>query len=116
DTVQRASDLAGGTCIGLLLLALTTQPALSAADGAGVDNALDQILAGSHRDPKNAARDMYRHPKQGLLFFGIRPDMTVVEVWPSGGWWTEILAPLLKDQGKYYAAWYATQAAGASDY
>ncbi len=59
---------------------------------------------------------MYRHPKQGLLFFGIRPDMTVVEVWPSGGWWTEILAPLLKERGKYYAAWYATQAAGASDY
>ena len=81
-----------------------------------MDGALDQILAGSHRDPKNAARDVYRHPKQGLLFFGIRPNMTVVEVWPGGGWWTEILAPLLKEQGKYYAAWYATQAAGASDY
>jgi predicted methyltransferase len=114
--VQRASDLACGTRIGLLLFALTTPPALSAADGAGVDGTLDQILAGSHRDPKNAARDVYRHPKQGLLFFGIRRDMTVVEVWPSGGWWTEILAPLLKDQGKYYAAWYATQAAGAADY
>jgi predicted methyltransferase len=77
---------------------------------------LDQILAGSHRDPKNAARDVYRHPKEGLLFFGIRPDMTVVEVWPSGGWWTEILAPLLKERGQYYAAWYATQAEGTSDY
>jgi predicted methyltransferase len=114
--VQRTSRLARGTCIRLLLLALTTPAALSAAYGAGVDDALDQILAGSHRDPKNAARDVHRHPKQGLLFFGIRPDMTVVEVWPSGGWWTEILAPLLRDQGKYYAAWYATQAAGASDY
>jgi predicted methyltransferase len=98
-----------------LLLGLTTPPALS-ADEVSVDRALDQILAGSHRDPKNAARDVYRHPKQGLLFFGIRPDMTAVEVWPSGGWWTEILAPLLKERGKYYAAWYATQAAGASDY
>jgi len=114
--VQRTSDLARGTRIGLLLFALTTPPALSAADAAGVDDALDQILAGSHRDPRNAARDVYRHPKQGLLFFGIRPDMTVVEVWPSGGWWTEILAPLLKEQGKYYAAWYATQAAGAPGY
>jgi predicted methyltransferase len=99
-----------------LFLALTAPPALSAADGERVDGALDQILAGSHRDPKNAARDVYRHPKQGLLFFGIRPDITVVEVWPGGGWWTEILAPLLKKQGKYYAAWYATQAAGTSDY
>ena len=114
--MQRTSDLARGTRIGLLLFALTTPPALSAADAAGVDDALDQILAGSHRDPRNAARDVYRHPKQGLLFFGIRPDMTVVEVWPSGGWWTEILAPLLKEQGKYYAAWYATQAAGAPGY
>ena len=82
----------------------------------GLDVTLDHILAGSHRDPRNAARDVYRHPKQGLIFFGIRRDMTVVEVWPSGGWWTEILAPLLKEEGKYYAAWYATQAAGASDY
>ena len=113
--MRRICDLASATCIGLLLLALNTPSALSASDG--VDGGmLDQILAGSHRDPKNPARDVYRHPKQGLLFFGIRPDMTVVEVWPSGGWWTEILAPLLKDHGKYYAAWYATQAPEASNY
>jgi predicted methyltransferase len=92
--------LASGTGIGLLLLALTSPPAFSAADKADVDGTLDQILAGSHRDPKNVARDVYRHPKQGLVFFGIRQDMTVVEVWPSGGWWTEILAPLLKEHGK----------------
>jgi len=113
--VRRISYLASGTAIGLLLLALTSPPALSAADKADLDGALDQILAGSHRDPKNVARDVYRHPKQGLVFFGLRPDMTVVEIWPSGGWWTEILAPLLKEHGKYYAAWYATQAEGASD-
>jgi predicted methyltransferase len=114
--VRRIFDLTRTTGIGLLLLALTMALALCAADAAVVDGVLDQILAGSHRDPKNAARDVYRHPKQGLMFFGIRPDMTVVEVWPSGGWWTEILAPLLKEDGKYYAAWYATQADGASDY
>jgi predicted methyltransferase len=79
--------------------------ALGAEDAAA---ALDRILAGDHRDPKNAARDRYRHPKETLLFFGIRPDMTVVEVWPSAGWWTEILAPLLRDEGKYYAAYFAT--------
>lgn len=97
------------------MLALSA-PVSLAAEAQSVDVMLDQILAGSHRDPKNAARDVYRHPKEGLLFFGIRPDMTVVEVWPSGGWWTEILAPLLKERGQYYAAWYATQAEGTSDY
>ena len=114
--MQRISDLACRIFLGLLMLALGSPPGLSAAHAASLDGTLDQILAGSHRDPKNAARDVYRHPKEGLIFFGIRPDMTVVEVWPSGGWWTEILAPLLKEHGKYYAAWYATQAEGTPDY
>jgi len=84
---------------------------MAAVQPAAADTAqqLDQVLAGSHRDPKNAARDQYRHPKETLLFFGVQPDMSVVEVWPSAGWWTEILAPLLKDEGKYYAAWFATE-------
>jgi predicted methyltransferase len=114
--VQRIPHLASVASIGFVLLALTASPPLGAAQAVAVEGTLDQILAGSHRDPKNAARDVYRHPKEGLIFFGIRPEMTVVEIWPSGGWWTEILAPLLKEHGKYYAAWYATQADGASDY
>ncbi len=100
---------------GLLLLAASALTLLN-AHGQDTSGMLDQILAGSHRDPKNAARDQYRHPKETLLFFGLRPDMTVVEVWPSAGWWTEILAPALDDQGQYYAAWYPTQAKGAPDY
>ena len=95
------------TWLPLLLAGALALPSAFAQDSAA---ALDQALAGSHRDPKNAARDQYRHPKETLLFFGIRPDMTVVEVWPSAGWWTEVLAPLLKDRGRYYAAWFATQA------
>ena len=74
---------------------------------------IDQTLVGNHRSDANKARDQYRHPKETLLFFGLKPNMTVVEVWPSAGWWTEILAPVLQDQGKYYAAWYATQFKGA---
>lgn len=67
--------------------------------------ALDRVLAGDHRSPESKARDQYRHPKETLLFFGIRPEMTVVEVWPgANGWYTEILAPLLRDRGRYYAA------------
>src|SRR5262249_8623252 len=65
---------------------------------------LDRILAGDQRSEESRARDQYRHPKQTLLFFGIRPNMKVVEVWPGGGWYTEILAPLLRDKGTYYAA------------
>lgn len=66
---------------------------------------LDVILAGSHRSEANRARDIWRHPKETLLFFGVRPEMTVLEVWPDpGGWYTEVLAPLVRERGKYYAA------------
>lgn len=66
--------------------------------------ALDAILAGDQRSPEHRARDVYRHPKETLLFFGIRPAMRVVEIWPDGGWYTEIIAPLVHAHGKYYAA------------
>lgn len=65
---------------------------------------LDNILAGSQRSIGNRARDQYRHPKETLLFFGVRPEMHVLEVWPEPGWYTEVLAPLLRERGKYYAA------------
>jgi predicted methyltransferase len=66
--------------------------------------ALDNILADPHRPEADRARDRYRHPKDTLLFFGIRPEMAVLEVWPEPGWYTDIIAPLVRDRGKYYAA------------
>jgi predicted methyltransferase len=78
--------------------------------------ALDEILAGSQRDPANVARDVYRHPKQTLEFFGVKPDSTVVEVWPGGGWYTEILGPYLRERGVYYAAGFATTLKGSPEY
>jgi predicted methyltransferase len=66
--------------------------------------ALDNILADAHRPEADRARDRYRHPKDTLLFFGIRPEMKVLEVWPEPGWYTDIIAPLVRDRGKYYAA------------
>jgi predicted methyltransferase len=67
--------------------------------------ALERVLADEHRSAGNRARDAFRHPVDTLLFFGIKPDMTVVEVWPgAGGWYTEVLAPLLAEKGKLYAA------------
>src|SRR5579859_7143778 len=65
---------------------------------------LDQDIAGDWRSSEHKARDVYRHPKATLQFFGIRPDYTVVEITPGGGWYTEILAPLLRDNGHYIAA------------
>ena len=70
---------------------------------------LDQGIAGKHRDEKNRARDIYRHPKDTLLFFGLKANMTVVEVWPGAGWYTEILAPVLRDKGRLYEASLALQ-------
>ena len=68
---------------------------------------LDAVLAGDHRTPAYVERDKYRHPKETLEFFGLESDQTVVEVWPGRGWYTEILAPYLRERGKYYAAGFA---------
>ena len=60
---------------------------------------LNKTITGEHRSNANSARDQYRHPYQTLQFFGIKSNMAVVEVWPGGGWYTEILAPYLKNGG-----------------
>jgi predicted methyltransferase len=66
---------------------------------------LDKVIAGDHRSDAHRARDRYRHPKETLQFFGFRQDMSVMEVSPGGaGWYTEILAPALREHGEYYAA------------
>lgn len=57
-----------------------------------------------YRTPENKVRDQYRHPVETLKFFGVQPEMTVVEVSPGGGWYMEILAPLLQEKGLYIAA------------
>ena len=75
-----------------------------ASAGQVASTQLKAAVDGSWRSEKNKARDPYRHPAQTLGFFGIRPDMTVIEIWPSGGWFTEILAPFLNANGQYIAA------------
>ncbi len=70
-----------------------------------VDPALQTLIDGPQRSDKNRARDKYRHPAEVLSFFGVRPDSVVVEIMPgAGGYWTEILAPYLRDKGQYIAA------------
>jgi predicted methyltransferase len=76
-------------------------PAAAApAAAADTEGKLRAILAMPHRSEVNRARDHYRHPIETLGFFGLREDMTVVELWPGNGWYTEVLAPFLKDKGK----------------
>lgn len=88
------------TCI------LTAWLFLSGTAGAAETAAakLSAITNASYRTPAQIARNKYRHPVETLTFFGIQDDMTVVELWPFGGWYTSILAPFLHDHGKYYAA------------
>jgi predicted methyltransferase len=67
--------------------------------------ALRAAIAADSRTPANVLRDRYRHPFETLSFFGVEPDDTVVEIWPGGGWYSEILAPYLRrGGGTYYAA------------
>jgi len=69
---------------------------------------LDEILASEHRSEKSSARDQYRNPKQTIEFFGTKPTDHVLEMWPGTGWYSEILAPYVKEQGKYTAATFST--------
>lgn len=74
------------------------------APAVGSNPSLEAAIAGDWRDPANIARDRYRHPRETLSFFGLQPDMTVVEITPGGGWYAEILAPYLRDKGQYIGA------------
>lgn len=92
-----------------LSAALLAVPALAAAPTAPpttlkVAPALQAAVDASTRDPDNVRRDRYRHPAQTLAFFGVAPGQTVVEITPGTGWYSEILAPLLRDKGTYVAA------------
>lgn len=86
--------------LALLLMMFALLPQFAWAQDAALKNAVDS----SSRPADERARDQYRHPIETLTFFGIKPDMTVVEIWPGGGWYTDILSPYLKDNGKLYAA------------
>jgi predicted methyltransferase len=80
------------------------EPAAPADPMAAFAARMDTVLAGAQRSDANKARDAYRHPKETLQFFGLKPGMTVVEITPGGGWYTEILGPLMKGDGKAVAA------------
>ena len=73
---------------------------------------IEEAVASQFRPESNRARDQYRHPAETLSFFGLKPGMTVIEVAPGAGWYLEILAPLLTNQGHYIAAMPAPSTGG----
>lgn len=99
---------------GVLLLAACATPPPPVASTPVAAITLDQAIAAPFRD-KNRARDVYRHPRETLEFFGLTEDMTVVEIWPGNGWYTEILAPYLRAKGHYIAAHFP-KVSSAPDY
>jgi predicted methyltransferase len=82
---------------------------------AQVNPALAAVVASPMRAPEAVARDPARHPLEELTFFGLKPNQTVVELWPGGGYWTEILAPYLAAHGHLYVALPPPGDAGESD-
>ena len=87
--------------IAVAALALAVPPAAAAVQPSQAvpASSLDAALAAPTRTPANVARDKYRNPKQTLTYFGVKPTDTVVELWPGGGWYTEVLAPYLAGGG-----------------
>ena len=95
-------------------LLLTLAAVAASAVAAPPQDPLAAAIASPSRTAKFTARDRYRHPLETLRFFGLRPNETVVEIWPGRGWYMEILAPYLRDAGQYYAAIEAADVPGAS--
>jgi len=69
-----------------------------------VNARVEQAMFGDHRSEANQQRNRYRHPVGTLEFFGLSEGMKVLEIWPGGGWYTEILAPVIRDRGQYVVA------------
>lgn len=98
----------------VMMSGCTTQPPTPAADLPAVPVgavSLDAAVGGPQRGEQAKARDVYRHPKQTLQFFELAPTQTVLEIAPGGGWYTDILAPYLRDAGHLYEAQYVSPSA-----
>lgn len=104
---EKGSDMHKGKW----MMAVAAAMVLTAAAQSATPPELSAAIANPARGAEARARDAWRHPAETLDFFGFRPDMTVIEIAPGGGWYTDILAPALKDRGHYVA----TVPAGTSE-
>lgn len=83
--------------------ALFTTACSSTTGSTASIEAIEQAISAPAREAQSN-RDQFRHPKETLAFFGLKDDMTVVEIWPGGGWYTSIVNPVVKEKGKFYGA------------
>ena len=101
------------------LLSIVITLFVSSATMAGDMTFAERVAMGSqgdHRSEGNKARNQYRHPVETLEFFGIKDGMTVMEIWPGGGWYTEVLAPAMRDHGKLIIATWDPEVEGQPAY
>jgi predicted methyltransferase len=91
--------VASAALIAVAACSAPAQNATATEAAAKPGDAIATAVAAPTRTATNVARDKYRHPAETLAFFGVKPGDTVVELWPGGGWYTEILAPLSKAGG-----------------
>jgi predicted methyltransferase len=91
------------TAVALGVLATTATGSFAGSDKKNV-KPIEEAVAGNWRSADAKSRDVYRHPVEALSFWGLAPGMTILELQPGGGWWTEILAPYAKaNKGEFYA-------------
>lgn len=88
----------------------------SFADSTPLAVRVAQSMDGPHRSIENKARNQYRHPVETLEFFGIEDGMKVMEIWPGGGWYTEILAPVMRNNGQFIVAMWDPAVEGQPQY
>jgi len=81
-----------------------------------VEARIERAMFGDHRPESNIERNRYRHPVGTLSFLGLRDGMTVMEIWPGGGWYTEILAPVVRYHGQFIVAAYDTDVPDQPEY
>ena len=87
-----------------LVLLFTACAQFAWAGDNSIENRISEAMVGDHRSEANIERNPYRHPLETLTFFGLEDGMTVMEIWPGGGWYTDILAPVMNGHGAYIAA------------
>ena len=81
-----------------------------------VEARVERAMLGDHRSESNIARNSYRHPVGTLTFFGLQDGMTVMEIWPGNGWYTEVLAPVIRNHGQFIVASYDTKVPNQPQY
>jgi predicted methyltransferase len=82
--------------------------AASWASDLPIEARIERAMLGDHRSEANMTRNRYRHPVGTLTFLGLQDGMNVMEIWPGGGWYTEVLAPVMRHHGQFIVAAYDT--------